>query len=266
MPLIHLAFGSHHRAGEIDQQVRAFVEHILLPRKLRSFVCPEFMPIINNPNALVANPNSARAIGDSGITFDEWVPAPPIGLLPNDVWMVSFVNIPFNKLRDWKPSRHYGRLGLAFRDEFRRRNQVRRVNYYQYPDLAKDPLVIALNRAISANNAGERERLSKLVVELRKPARLWREINDLFAVLKLTSRPTDGVAIEKLTYSRYEVGYDFEAEQESRLVTTEQHRDIAFAESEVLAIVVPDARVKAEIEYALIEHWEKMPTVVEYPR
>ena len=164
MPLIHFAFGGHYRSGDYDGQLSAFLEHILLPRKLRAFSCPEFQPIINNPDARVADPNSARPTGDGGVTFDNYVPAPPVHLLQQNVWMISFVDIPFKRLRRWEPSQHYGKLGIAFTDDFRHRNHVKRVAYYQYPNLAKDPLVIELNRGITTQNTADRKRLWEAVV------------------------------------------------------------------------------------------------------
>jgi hypothetical protein len=265
MPLCHFAFGSLHRAGKLVEQTDSFLEHILLPKKLHSFVCPEFMPIINSPNALVANPDSARAIEGGGVTFDEWVPAPTVGLLPNDVWMISFVDVPLRKLRQWRPSEHYGKLGIAFTDKFRQRTGAQRVTYYEYPNLARDPFVIELNQAILKNDVKERERLAKMVVERRKPAKLWPEVNGLFAVLKLTAGHSGQTTIEKLTYSRYEEGYDFEVEQEARIVTKEQDRDVTFPEADVLSIIVPNPETKSRIESELGSAWSKVPPVIEYP-
>lgn len=124
MPLIHFAFGGHHRAGEHEEQLRAFTEHILLPKRLRSFACPEFLPILNSPTAKWGKPSSAVTLDDGSVTFTEWIPSPPVGLLPNDVFMISFVNTSLRKLRNWKPAEHYGKLGIAFTDDFKRRNGI----------------------------------------------------------------------------------------------------------------------------------------------
>lgn len=266
MPLLHFAFGSFHRSENHEQQLGSFVEHILAPRKLRASICPEFMPMFNDPNALVAVKESARPAEDHLISFDQFVPAPPVSLLPCDVWMVSFVDISLSKLRAWMPSNHYGRLGLAFKKEFQRRYKVRRVSYYQYPNLAKDTLVIAFNRAMMESNESEKERLFNDLVRFRKPSRLWPEFNDQFAPLRLTAQLGGGVAIKKLTYSRYEVGYNFQCEQEARWVTTEHDRDMKFEESDVLAIIAPDGRTRDLIERALKRHWAVQPAVLEYPK
>ena len=109
--------------------------------------------------------------------------------------MISFVNISFKKLRSWPASDHYGGLGIAFTNSFSRRVGIRRVNYYQYPNLARDPLVIRLNQAHAAGTA-DREHLTQEVVHYRKPARLWAEFNDL--ITALTNRESDGgVKVER---------------------------------------------------------------------
>lgn len=187
MPLCHFAFGSLHRAGKYGEQAKAFLDNLLLPKRLRSFICPEFMPVLNSTNGFVADPDSARVIDGGGVTFDRYMPSPPVSLLPNDVWMISFVDVPLKKLNHWIPSEHYGKLGIAFTNKFRARNHVQRVAYYdKYANLARDPMVVRLHAAIQAQDEAEIERLHHLVVEQRKPARLWPEINGQFSMLKIS--------------------------------------------------------------------------------
>lgn len=267
MPICHFAVGSLHRAGKHYEQAEAFLSNILLPKKLRSFMCPEFMPILNNPNALTADPDSARVVVGGGVTFDRWVPSPPVSLLPNDVWMICFVDIPLKKLRHWTPANHYGRLGVAFTDKFRVRADVQRVTYYdQYANLARDSLVLRLHRAIQIQDRQEMERLRRLVVERRKPAQLWSELNGLFAILHIATGVDSQTICEKLTYSRYPEGYDFTVEQEARIITTEAERDVHFDESEVLAIIAPDRDTQAMVQARLGQAWSVMPQVIVFPR
>ena len=174
--------------------------------------------------------------------------------------MISFVNIPLKKLRRWPGLDHYGRLGIAFTDDFTRRVGIRRVHYYQYPNLARDPLVIRLNQ--TPHGTAEHELLASEVVKYRKPACLWAEINGLFAAMRLTTVGGGGVEIEKLTYSRYEVGYNFEAESEARKVMSENERDLPFFESDVLGVIAPDKATARTIETFLKEHWKASPPVV----
>ncbi len=265
MPLIHFVFGGLHRAGDLNKQTESFIEYILIPQKLRASICPEFLPILNDPNARTADPNSVRVLDGGGITFDRYLPSKPVALLPVDVWMVSFADIPLKKMRHWKPASHYGKLGLVFTDEFRRRNKVGRVSYYHYPDLSIDPLVVSLNKAFEDKNEEERERFSKLVTEFRKPAKLWPELNNEFAVLRITCGINEETNTEKLTYSRYAEGYDFTIEQEARLVTTGKTREITFAEADILAIVVPNSKVGDSICEVLSRRWSRVPEIIKFP-
>jgi len=190
VPLIHFAFGKLFRSGDEQDQLDSFIEHILLPKTLMASECKEFMPIINSPNALLFDPRSARVHEGGGIVLTDTVQPLAVSLLPNSVRMVSFVDIPIRKLCKWSPSDHYGRLGIAFADTFRERFGVRRVDYYQYPELERDPLVLALNQAKHDRDLDARDRLYIEVVHYRKPAQLWEEFNTLFAPAACIRRAT----------------------------------------------------------------------------
>ena len=264
LPLIHFAFSSHHRSGRHDLQVAALIEHILSTRRLRASVCPEFLPLISAPGAMVPTAKAASSKGDGIVLFDKpemFVPAPPVRLLPESVWMICFVNVAFNKLRSWPASDHYGSLGIAFTDAFSRRAGIRRVAYYQYPNLARDPLVIRLNQA-HAGGTADIEHLTQEVVHYRKPARLWAGFNDLITALTLTREGDGSVKVEKPTYSRYQIGYDFEAEREARKVMSENSPDLEFLESEVLALIAPDQAAADAIDAFLREAWATPPIVM----
>lgn len=266
MPLCHFAFGSLHRAGKHDEQINEFLNNVLLPKRLRSFVCPEFMPVLNSQNALMGDPGSARIVEGCGVTFDKWVPSPPVSLLPSDVWMISFVDVSLKKLRRWEPAEHYGKLGIAFTDKFRARTHALRVTYYdQYANLARDQMVLQLHRAIQAQDKAEMERLQHLVVERRKPARLWPELNSLFSMLKITMVSEAQATFEKITYSRYPQGYDFTIEQEARIVTGDGDRDVHFDESEVLTVIVPDEATKKLVKARLDGQWSTTPQFFIFP-
>jgi hypothetical protein len=210
------------------------------------------------------DPDLAKVMEDGGVTLTKWVPAPPVALLPVDVWMISFVHIPFNKLKSWSGSAHYGCLGIAFTASFERRVGIKRVHYYQYPTLEKDPAVIAYNNAVSAKDPNI-QNIADGLSGYRKPARLWPEINGLFAMLKVSGGP-GGTSVEKLTYSRYEINYSFEAEQEARKVMAEQARDLPFEETDVLAIIVPDENARKTVNSFLSNEWKACPNVLVYPQ
>ena len=110
MPLIHFAFGNLARKKQFTEQVDTFCEKILSPMRLRASMCPEFLPILNNQGAQWAIPRSAQITSNCGLTFQEWTNSPPVALLPADVWMLCFANLPLNKLRQWPHTDHYGKL------------------------------------------------------------------------------------------------------------------------------------------------------------
>lgn len=263
MPLCHFAFGSLHRANNLKAQVDAFIENILIPKQLKAFSCPEFLPIINRPGAMLGVPDSAVVTEDGAMTFTSWVKSPPVGLLPCDVWMISFVDVPFKKLAKWVPSTHYGKLGIAFTDAFRRRNQIKNVRYYQLRGLEKDPLVARYNRAIVREVTFEADNISKILLGYRKPAVLWPEFEQLFAMIKFTAGP-QGAGIEKLTYSRYATGYKFHEEHEARWITADTNHSLPFSESDVLKIIVPNSEIGDIVNAALNAKWSGVHIMV-YP-
>lgn len=265
MPLCHFAFGSLHRAGNLEEQTDSFVNKILLPRVLKAFSCPEFLPIINNPTARWAIPDSVRQEEGGAIEFERWVQSPPVSLLPCDVWMISFCDIPLNKLRTWSPSSHYGKLGIVFTNEFKARHRIKSVQYYELLGLKNDRVARAFNDAVNQYNNEERERLSSILLGYRKPAILWREFEELFGVLMVTAGNCGKTEIEKLTYSRYETGYAFCEEREARWVTSEGNSYLSFEEKDVFRVIVPDSTVGEEIKSALMSSWTRAPEVMIYP-
>lgn len=265
MALIHFAFGSHHREGNLKGQCESFIEHILIPKQLRASGCVEFKPILSNQsNSMLGLPSSAKLLADNSLVFNTYVKLPPVLLLPIDIMMISFVNINFNKLGDWGPSEHYGKLGLVFTDKFLSKNKIKKVSYYDFLKLPQDDFVISLDKAIKTSNIKEQNRLTEIVVNYRKPAMLWPEFNDEFSVIKMNSG-SDGVTKEHITYSRYEEGYKFIDEQEWRLVKSIDNLYLPFTEEDVFAIVVPNKDIENIVLNTLEKCWKKLPSIIEYP-
>lgn len=266
MPLIHFAFGGLHREGRKQEQLKQFVEHILTPQNLRSFVCPEFVPIINSPNAKWGDPDSVR-VTEEGCLSISMVESPPVALQPCDVSMISFVDIPFKKIKNWTPSEHYGKLGISFKNSFKSSNNVTKVSYYTLPALERDPLVVKLNKAMNSNNANNaniKNNLRNQLLHYRKPGVLWKEFNGLFAPMRI-SNSVSGVDIEKITYSRYKIGYDFKSERESRIITENAGDLITFSKEDVLAIIVPDEKARNYLINLSNIDWLKEVEIIVYP-
>lgn len=265
MPLCHFAYGRLHREGNFSKQVDEFIDNILLPKKLKSFSCVEFMPILESTSGCTGDTNSVRVV-DGGITFDKWEQTLLVGLLPNEVYMVSFVDIALKKLRTWAPSKHYGKLGLVFTDKFRIRKNVCRVYYYpHYISLARDPKVILLDAAIKRQEKPLIDELALEIIQKRKPSKLWPEINNIFAAIKLGADESGQTIFEKQTYKRYPEGYDFTLEQEARIATHEEGEMIDFTESDILSIITPSEQIKNQLAALLSEKWERIPEIIVYP-
>ena len=62
---------------------------------------------------LEAVPSSRKFYNNQGFKID------PARRDPDNVPMISFVDIAFKKLKHWSPHEHYGRLGLDFTNNFR---------------------------------------------------------------------------------------------------------------------------------------------------
>lgn len=262
MPIIHFAFGGLHREGKHQEQLNRFIECIVMPKEIRSFACPEFMPILTLPGGQVADMSSAVPLseGGTGITFERYTANQPVTLICMDYYMASFVDIPLKKLSRWPPADHYGRLGLAFTDAFRRKAGVKSVGYYPFEALDKDPRVIELNREIWSGRFEQRmDYWHKEFLPYRKPAFLWESFQSKFYSLKVTATE-GGATIEKQTYSRYPVGYNFQDEREARVVTNESSA-IPFEESDVLCFLVPSEPIKVMLEECLSTSWRKPPPV-----
>ena len=139
------------------------------------------------------------------------------------------------------------------------------ISSYMQSGLDKDPLVLKLHKAIEDKDQQEIDRLSHLVVARRKPARLWPELNGLFAALQIEVSADGQTMCKPLTYSRYSEGNDFTQEQEARIVTTEANRDVYFNESEVLAVITPDQATQEMVRTSLERSWSAVPKVMVFP-
>jgi hypothetical protein len=261
MALLHFAFGGLAREEKIADQVTQTCNLILGPRKLRGGECPEFLPVLNNPGAKWGVPQSAKVLPNGGVTFTEYVPAQPVGLLPCDTWMLCFTGLPLNKLASWPCQAHYGQLAIAFSKEFKNRNGIRNVQYYELDRLAKDPKVIAYNEAAGTEKVQE---FADELLTYRKPRLLWPEFRELYGMLKISSG-SDGTICELITYDRYPDGYDFSVEAEARTLVDKADPYISFNEDDVIKILVPTSEAKEAISKFLRTNWSKIPEVALFP-
>lgn len=262
MPLLHFAYGSLARKGQIDEQVLETCKTILEPRCLKAFSCPEFLPIVNNPGSLWGLPASAQSIGSAGVGISKFVKSPSIGLIPTEVNMICFANFPFKKMAAWQCVEHYGQLAIAFTDQFRNRIGAKCVVYYDLLGLPNDPKVIAYKKSLDAGMPDQM--LERELVAYRKPVQLWSEFRVYYPVISVVCDP-NGAQVKLLPYDRYAEGYEFWREQEARVVLAEDVEYLGFEPKDVLSIFVPTRQAKQTVENCLTTTWDWQPPVVLFP-
>lgn len=258
MALVHFAFGAYAREGKIDRQVEMTCEHILGKRTLKGAKCPEFLPILTNKGAVMGAPKSFSALGNGGVSPMQWVPSPPVMLMPDDAWMISFTDLPVKKLPNWPCIEYYGELAIIFSNEFRKRVGARRVEYYELSRLPYDKLVIKLNDSIKDGKLDRN--LSTKCLNFRKPRVLWSEFKELFGVVEVKfGQGEASVAVH--TYDRYPVGYQFEKEREVRVVMRPDDLFLPFEETDVVGIIAPNEDSAIHIRSFCKNNWSVVPDV-----
>jgi len=214
-----------------------FIANILDPMELRASQCPEFIPVLQPIGVTLLRPSTAATQANS--TTLALVPQNvPVIMLREDVWMISFVNIALNKLSNWKPIDHYGRLGLAFTDQFRERVRARLVNYYEYDSLNNDPLTLT-HEDVTFLRRHEDPLVRERHLYFRKPAKMTPQFRE--ATIHVRIKMENGVphAIAS-TYDRYEIGYEFSQEREARVVKTGEAPSERFTVQDILCLIAPD--------------------------
>jgi hypothetical protein len=258
MALVHFCFGSDSRDGDIDKQVEKACALILGPKRLKASSCPEFLPTTNNSGALFARPSSAKLQADVSIVLDDWTSSPPVTLLPMGVHMICFANLSLNQIKNWNCKEHYGRLAIAFTDQFRARVGAKNVCYYNWLDLPHDPKVVAYTQSVRAQNPDRC--LESELLSYRKPLKLWRAFKEYFSVISVQN--TTGIpSLEVLPYSRYPTGYEFVKECEARIVLEADAEFLSFLPTDVLKIYAPTEKARIDIETYLKTHWDWQPPV-----
>lgn len=278
---IHFAFGQLGKRGLIEQQCSQFIELILSHKRLMISKCTEFLPFLPRPNGVQFDKDGTPFIGheidlrkgevcisDDGaaLSFDFsnmgiFKKEQHINYAPEDVLMISFIDIPFNKLRRSNHWREYGKLGIVFTDEFYKRTKLRHVFYYTENDVLRDKVIKRWNDGMRDKNlsVAELATLKNEITLFRKPARLFNNFSrSVTAVLS----PTD---VKFVTYDRYPEGYDFTQERECRLAFTGDVKYLNFDESDIYMIIVPGEREKHLIENYLASAWSVVPLVRLHP-
>jgi hypothetical protein len=269
--LIHFAFGTLGKQGEILEQTQAVIDCILKEKRLKANKCEEFIPIFPDPRSKPIpikpfKPVEGRTdLVVAEVDKERIVDTPSIRYLPEDVPMICFIKIPFSRLKNSMLHKEYGKLGIVLTNNFLRTRGIKPVHYYTEESLYTDSLILKWNydwpnKKISADEAGQ---LQKEITAYRKPATLFPNFGK--CVTHIIQFGSGKPQTSYFTYNRYAAGYDFTKENEYRIVFDEGNGYLNFKENDIHMIIVPNLEAQKTIETFLNENWRTKPNVTVYP-
>ena len=272
--LIHFAFGSLGKQGLTTEQTEKFINLVLKEKRLQVSKCVEFIPVLPIKGDKRIPIEMFKSTGEAYVsaTFyprqdPNWLEKLPddtkISYLPVDVSMICFIRITFNQLGTSGHHREYGKLGLILTTDFLTSHGAKPVSYYSEKSVWQDVAVKKWNYELHSLSKQERLELENEIVSYRKPAVLLPSFKE--KRMKLTGT-TQGVALEfHPKYERYPIGYDFERENEVRIVFLNEEQYLYFEERDLYMIIAPDPQAKRTIESFLYQYYTKRPAVKLYP-
>ncbi len=237
---IHFAYGYLGKHGEIEEQSKRFINEVLETRQLKISICKEFIPIPNKVNGEVIHFDITQGKVESGefrIDTRHTTSQPSITYLPEDVSMVCFIDIPFNKLSNSLHSREYGKLGIVFQKEFYKKHELKNVVYYDEKSIIKDTLIIEFCKNNQLMSKEEKENLIKEITTYRKPKVLTKNFS--LSVVATISHDSNITELSFFTYNRYPIDYDFTNESECRLSFDKGKSFLEFNEKDVFMVIAP---------------------------
>ncbi|RDK04607.1 hypothetical protein DLM46_01685 [Paraburkholderia lacunae] len=260
---IHFAFGSDAKTGNINSQAEKTLEYILIPKRLRGSTCEEFIPAFPNPNSLWGDIGNSKIGSGNGIVIENWKRPPPVSFLPNQVCMFCMTDIPFRKLASSPHSGEYGKLGIAFTNQFIKRMAARPVLYYEIDDLKTDPLVLQYHEALEKHSE-TLDLLRRQLLTFRKPAKLWPDfLESKVAKIEIINGQAE---LSVSHYSRYPVGYDFTKEHEVRICLQADNPYIDFSEEDVQSLIAPNEHIAMMLRRELETKWKAIPEILIFPQ
>lgn len=280
---IHFAFGSDKHNLHI--QADKFISNILEPKRLLVSKCEEFIPVlpIIGSQRVNLNDQSAKLYKDDKycevrikipMNYHRaklaTVSGSDILYIPETVPMVCFIKIQLSKLKCSPHSSEYGKLGIAFTNDFIKKLGVKPVQYYDEQSVYRDPLIKKWNCMLhmesgSHNDIKEKARLVKEITAYRKPRYLWENFSKNHATVMKISSESDSIFFWK--YDRYPLGYEFFKELEHRVAFDgEDHPEyIYFNDQDILKIIAPNDEINMKIKNSLERNFMFRPEVITFP-
>jgi len=186
--------------------------------------------------------------------------------LKENIKMICFINICLTQLKKSPHSKEYGRLGLVFEDNYLRKNGIKQVRYYTEESLFTDPLVVKWNEEfayrpnLTPEELARKKELEIQILVYRKPATLFES----FSESRMLAIEKSGLSIKDV-YDRYSIGYNFQTENEWRIVSLCDEEFLWFEESDLRLVIVPDSISKKRLGKYFSTRWSSTPEIVVFP-
>lgn len=269
---IHFTFGDLARRGLIKEQTESVIKFVLQEKRLQVSKCWEFIPKFPERGAKRIPEHMFKAT-DNGIAADidikdpDWFNKLPdaktVHYLHVEVPMLCFIKVSFNKLKNSMHHQQYGKFGVVLTDEFLKRKKIKPVYYYTEESLWNDPLIRKWNYGVKSLSETNRKLLIKEIVSYRKPATLFPSFKESISIE--VQQTSNGTKVKYLTYDRYDEGYDFEKENEYRIVFDEGLDYLYFNEDDLYMVITPNSEAKSKVESFFKQNWGRQPSVKLYP-
>jgi len=276
---IHFAFSG--LKDNIDVQIHALLDHILNEKRLKYGINPEFIPVFRQH--IHPKFTDKKVVDITLESFKETSNGAMVNLtnlktlkyksdihyLRQDVKMICFTKIAFNKLENYPHSQTYGKLGIVLNENFLRKKEITPVQYYSEESLFKDSLINKWNLdfAYKPNLSQEELRYKKdleiQILAFRKPSKLFKTFSES---RRLAIEKTEfGVDIRiEDAYERYPIGYNFQNEIEWRIVSLDEEY-LEFSEDNLDLVMVPNEQSKFILLKYFESEWNKAPEVHIFP-
>ncbi len=270
--LIHFAYSKY--KTDLKRQIECAIKNIFSKRKLLFRKNPEFIPRIKPQYHLAFTGAKIKNIplqnvktGPNYIEIDVLnngnISENHFSYMREDIPMICFTDISMNDVTNSILVRRYGQLGIIFHKEFLEKNGVKKVYYYKESKLIHDEKVRQLNSYFYNSNLNTKENSKKRELEIeistfRKPKKMYKSFKE-FRRLNLAKKCVEDVYD---VYKNYEIDYDFQIENEWRIVSKKnQDNCILFSESDLSIVLVPNTDIQKKLTDFFKTNWLNKPEV-----
>lgn len=276
---IHFVFSRF--KDNITKQISELINKIFNDKKIIFKENPEFIPVyqthlhpkFKDKEVFHIDLESFKEC-DNGIEADSKDirfihPNSDLYFLKEDVGMICFINIALNKLKNSPHPKEYGELGLVFNERFLKKSGIKPVRYYREESLFDDPLIkkwnlkYAYKPNLTAKELRNKKELETQILAYRKPATLFKSFSESRRIA--LRKTTSGVEMKiENVYDRYPIGYNFQDENEWRIVSFDKEF-LEFRETDLYMIIVPNSQCIEFLSKYFKTEWKNIPNILVIP-